>query len=86
MPDRSVPRKTPTSITPNTVVVLCAIAALIAILVFLESRHPWFIGSCRIASLECSTIREFRDRYSTISSSERRSNTNTIRHCSFHQP
>jgi len=39
MRDRSISKKTPkTSITPNTVVVLCAIAALIAILVFLESR------------------------------------------------
>ena len=39
MHDRSISKKTPkASITPNTVVVLCAIAALIAILVFLESR------------------------------------------------
>jgi hypothetical protein len=38
MPDRSVSKKTPTFITANTVVVLCAIAALITVLAFLESR------------------------------------------------
>jgi hypothetical protein len=37
MPDRSTSKKTPkTSITPNTVIVLCAIVALIAALAFLE--------------------------------------------------
>ncbi len=39
MRDRSISKKTPkTSITPNTVVVLCAIAVLIVLLVFLESH------------------------------------------------
>jgi hypothetical protein len=39
MRDRSISKKTPkTSITANTVVVLCAIAALIVVLIFLESR------------------------------------------------
>ena len=39
MPDRSISKKTPkTSITPNTVIVLCAIVALIAALAFLESH------------------------------------------------
>ena len=39
MPDRSTSKKTPkTSITPNTVIVLCAIVALIAALAFLESH------------------------------------------------
>jgi hypothetical protein len=39
IPDRSTSKKTPkTSITPNAVVVLCAIAALIVVLVSLESR------------------------------------------------
>jgi len=39
MRDRSIHKKTPkTSITPNTVVVLCAIAALMVVLIFLESR------------------------------------------------
>ena len=39
MPDRSTSKKTPkTSITPNTVIVLCAIVALITVLAFLESH------------------------------------------------
>ena len=39
MPDRSTSKKTlKTSITPNTVIVLCAIMALIATLAFLESH------------------------------------------------
>ena len=39
MPDRSTSKKTPkTSITPNSVIVLCAIVALIAALAFLESH------------------------------------------------
>ena len=39
MADRSTSEKTPkTSITPNTVIVLCAIVALIAALAFLESH------------------------------------------------
>ena len=37
--DRSISKKAPkTFISPNTVVVLCAIAALIVVLIFLESR------------------------------------------------
>jgi hypothetical protein len=35
---RSSSKTSPTPITPDTAVVLCAIAALLAVLVFLESR------------------------------------------------
>ncbi len=86
-PDRSVSKKTPkVSITPNTVVVICAIAALIAILVLLESH----IRSLSVHAASHHGVLldpvPFRDRTSTISSSERRSSPNTIRHFSFHQP
>lgn len=86
MPVGSVTKNPPTSITPNTVVALCVIATLIAILVFLESHiRRLSVYAASHGGVLLDPV-PFRDRYSTISSTERRSSTNTIRHCSFHQP
>jgi hypothetical protein len=77
-PNHSIPKKTSElSMTPNTVVVLCAIAALIAILVFLESRirHLSIYGaSNRGVFLNQVPL---RDEPSTVSSSQRRKGRNS---------
>jgi len=68
------------------VIALCAIAALIAILVFRESH----IRSLSVHAASHHGVLldpvPFRDSSSTISSSERRASINTVRHFSFHQP
>ena len=75
MPDRSVSRKAPeTFMTTNTVVVLCAIAVLVAILVFLESRIRQLSVHAVPHFRAFLDLAPFRDRASTVSSSKRHGN------------